>query len=63
MGSTVDNEHLIKRLWLSKNYESKRLLKMFLTEHEDLMMLYFVLFLFLFLIFIFLLLFYFSLFL
>ena len=51
MRSTVENEHLIKRLWLSKNYESKRLLKMFLTEHEDLMMLYFVLFLFLFLYF------------
>jgi len=34
---TIDYKHLIKSMWVKKNYVEKRLLKMFLTKDEVLM--------------------------
>ena len=33
----IEYKHLIKWMWVKKNYAEKRLLKMFLTEDEVLM--------------------------
>ena len=37
MRFTIDDKHLIKWMWVEKNYVEKRFLKMLLTEDEDLM--------------------------
>jgi len=37
MRFATDDKHLIKLMWVKKNYVEKRLLKVFLTEDEVLM--------------------------
>ena len=37
MRFTIEDKHLIKWMWVEKNYVEKRLLKMFLAEDEALM--------------------------
>jgi len=34
MRFTIEDKHLIKSMWVSKNYVAKRLLKMFLQKNE-----------------------------